>query len=215
VTELTELRHWTPSDENRWDIEAERVGPPPREARRYHPPTSPVMRSASLVIGAAAAVMAAWIAISLANGAPVALPIFGLGAVIGFGVLVLFGPRLLAETPRPSLEAEEEVALARCGVVTVARVETVEYGRKRARVGYRDGSDIDTSRGVARAAFELSDGGTGYVDVPFAGAGGSLKVGDPVTVLYDPSRPAECMAVRAMIDVEFPVIQGSAGLLRE
>jgi hypothetical protein len=205
VSELEELEYWSPWDETSWFIEPERLGDAPRQARRYHPPTSPLARQVAWFFALVLALLLAWVVLRVIGGGSVAVPVFVLVAVGALGGLVLFGPRLVSEARRTSLEAEEEVALAQRGQVAVARVESVEYRRKKARVGYRDGTDIDKSRGVARAVFELHHGGQGSVEVHFSGPESSLAIGDTVPVLYDRARPADGMAVRAMIDVEFPV----------
>jgi hypothetical protein len=162
-------------------------------------------RAALLVAGVGAAPVA-WLISRLLSGEPFQWPLFISVGAVGVGMLVGFGPRIFYNDKQlSSLSLEEQLELARFGVIARAEVTRVDYARKIQRgVGYRDTSVADTSRGTVTAAFAAEDGARDVI-FAFDKTDPSLSDGDAVDVLYDPRGLNPTMPIRFLADVELPL----------
>lgn len=194
---------WSPYFERRWDLDELIQGDPPREARRYYPPISRGSRLTQLALIGLTLAPAAWFFVRQASGGETAMPLVALVVALTFSAAILVLPRLVNPPQRPQYDLERQLSLAAKGRFASATVQRVEHTRQRVRVGYRDGSAIDTRAGNAYCRFERDGGVATEVIIPFDSEQPPLRDGDRVAVLYDPQDSDDCMAVLHMTDVEF------------
>ncbi len=200
-----DLAYWSPWLEKGWSIPLEQLGPPPRNARPYHPPISAGAKRLPFLAAGVVGAPLLWLVLRLSNDENPAVPVAMLAMAVGAVALAVRGPSWIIDRDpaRTALDPALQLRLAERGVAVTAKVVRVVYGRTTHRSGYRDGTAIDERSGVAHLSFDTPDGPLA-VSLQFQRDEPSLRDGDEVTVLYLPDEPTVWLPVFQMNDIELP-----------